>query len=223
MVGDTWSPTASMRTLKYFLVDAAKHKARFHQLDFIGAFLQAKVKNRVFVKLYIRYKEYFPEYAQYFGRALKLLKSMYGMTNSGKLFADELTEWLIEEGFMQSQCYMSIYYKYAPDGSKIVVFFYVDDCVYWYTNEDLGKWFVDTLGKIFHVNFLGCAHWFISIRISQLKDHSISVDQARYATSIVAKYLDTATVKVSKWFYNTTLSADMILTKEDVSTRDEQV
>ena len=116
---------------------------------------------------------------------------MYGMTNSGKLFADELTEWLIEEVFMQPQCQMSIYWKYAPDGSKIVVLSYVDDCVYWYTNEDLGKLFVDTFGKIFHVNFLGFAHWFMSIIISQLKHHSISVDQARYATSIVAKYLDT--------------------------------
>ena len=55
---------------------------------------------------------------------------MYGMNNSGKLFADEITEWLIEEVFMQSQCQMSIYYKYAPDGSKIVVLSYVDDCVY---------------------------------------------------------------------------------------------
>ena len=91
MVGDTLSPTASMRTLKYFLADAAKHKARVHQLDFIGAFLQAKVKNRVCVKLDMRYVDYFPEYAHYFGRALKLLKSMYGMTNYGKLFADDLT------------------------------------------------------------------------------------------------------------------------------------
>ena len=33
MVGDTWSPTASMRTLKYFLADADKHRARVHQLD----------------------------------------------------------------------------------------------------------------------------------------------------------------------------------------------
>ena len=69
MVGDTWSPTASMRTLKYFLADAAKHKAIVNKLDFIGAFLQAKVKNRVFVKLDMRYADYFPEYAQYFGRA----------------------------------------------------------------------------------------------------------------------------------------------------------
>ena len=44
LVGDTWSPTASMRTLKYFLEDAANHKSRVHQLEFIEAFLQAKVK-----------------------------------------------------------------------------------------------------------------------------------------------------------------------------------
>ena len=118
---------------------------------------------------------------------------------------------------------MSIYYKYAPDGSKIVVLSYVDDFVYWYTNEDIGKWFVDSLGKRFHVNFLGYAHWFMSIIISQLKDHSISVDQARYATSIVAKYLDTSTVKVRNKFYKTTFPDDMIFTKEDVSTSDEQV
>ena len=56
-----------------------------------------------------------------------------------------------------------------------------------------------------------------------MKDNFISVDQARYATSIAAKYLDTATVKVSTKFYKTTLPADMIFTKEDVSTSDEQV
>ena len=56
------------------------------------------------------------------------------MNNSWKLFSDELTEWLFEAGFIQSQCQMSIYYNYALDGSKIVVLSYVDDCVYWYTN-----------------------------------------------------------------------------------------
>ena len=65
---------------------------------------------------------------------------------------------------------MSIYYEYTPDGSKIVVLSYVDDCVYWYTNEDIGKYYVDTLEKIFCVKFLGYAHWFMSVRIS----HGIS-------------------------------------------------
>ena len=40
-----------------------------------------------------------------------------------------------------------------------------------------------------HVNFLGYAHWFMSIRISQMNDHSIYVDQTRYAISIVTKVL----------------------------------
>ena len=73
------------------------------------------------------------------------------------------------------------------------------------------------------MNFLGYAHWFMSISIYQLKDHSISVDQARYDTSNVAKYLDIATVKVSTKFYKTTFPADMIFKKEYVSTSNEQV
>ena len=39
LVGDIWSPTDSMRTLNYFLVDATKHKARVHQLGFIAELL----------------------------------------------------------------------------------------------------------------------------------------------------------------------------------------
>ena len=62
LIRDTWSPTASMRTLKYFLKDAVKHKAIVHQFYFIGVFLQVKVKNRVFVKFDSRYAYYFPEY-----------------------------------------------------------------------------------------------------------------------------------------------------------------
>ena len=56
-----------------------------------------------------------------------------------------------------------------------------------------------------------------------MKDHSISVYQARYSTSIVNKYLDNAKVKTSKNFYKATFAYDMIFTKDDVSTSDEQV
>ena len=217
-----------MRTLKYFLEGAVKHKAIAHQLGFITAFLQVKFNNKVFVKLDSRYADYFPEYSSYFGRALRLLKYMYGMNNSGKLFAYELIEWLLEAWllevfFIQSQCQISIYYKCAPDGTHIVVLSYVDDFVHWYTSEALGKWSVDTLGNILHVNFLGYSHWFISIRISHMGYHSISVYQARYVTSIVSKYLDNVIFNKSTKFYQTTLPSDMIFTKYDASTSDKQV
>ena len=118
---------------------------------------------------------------------------------------------------------MYIYYKYAPDETKIVVLSYVDNFVYWYTSEGIGKWLVDTLGKRFHVKFLGFSHWFMSISISHLKDHSISVYHTRYANSVAAEYRDTATVKKSTNVYKTNFPSDIIFTKDDVSTSYEQV
>ena len=106
---------------------------------------------------------------------------------------------------------------------EMVVLSYVDNFVYWYTYKALGKWFLDTLGKRFNVNFLIFAHWFIPIRISQLKDNSISVYQDRCATYVVDKYLDTSTFKTSTNFYKTTLSYDMIFTNYDLPNSDEKV
>ena len=60
LVGENWSRTATMSTLKYFVADAAKNKARVHQYYFIGSLLKEKVHNRVFVKLDSRYADYFP-------------------------------------------------------------------------------------------------------------------------------------------------------------------
>ena len=48
MIGDTWDPTASTITLKYFLVDAYKNKSRVNQLGFIRVFLQYNVKHGIF-------------------------------------------------------------------------------------------------------------------------------------------------------------------------------
>ena len=48
------------------------------------------------------------------------MKSIYGLTNTENLFADELIECLLEAGFIQYQCQMSIYYKYAPDGTELL-------------------------------------------------------------------------------------------------------
>ena len=80
---------------------------------------------------------------------------MYRMANYGKVFSDELNNWLIDEaGLKQSKLQMSVYYKYSPDGSKLVVLSHVDDCVYSYISDELGKWFVGTIGKRLYVKFL---------------------------------------------------------------------
>ena len=118
------------------------------------------------------------------------------MTNDGNLFVDKITNWIIyEAGFKHSKCQIYTYYKYTKYRSRLVVLSYFNDFIYWYKSEELGQLFVDTLGKRFHVNFLGYAHCFISVSISQFKEYCISADQDSYDTSVVAKYLDTVTIK----------------------------
>ena len=47
MVGYNWSQTLSTRTLKYLLENYTNNKVILHQLNFIGACIQANLKNRV--------------------------------------------------------------------------------------------------------------------------------------------------------------------------------
>ena len=49
------------------------------------------------MKLDRRRGEYLPEYCSYFGRPLRLKNSIYGITNSGNLFAENITNKMIDE------------------------------------------------------------------------------------------------------------------------------
>ena len=136
------------------------------------------------------------------------------MTSSGKLFSDKLNNCMIYvTGLKWPQRQISIYYKNATDGSDLVVLSYVSECEFCYTYEEVVAWFVDTLGKWLFVNLLGCSHWFMSSRVSQLKEYFTSKDQARYDTNVVSKYLDTSKIKVYSKFHKITLPRDMVFTK----------
>jgi hypothetical protein len=78
-----------------FLADAARKRCRVHQLDFVGAFLQANVRGRIFVTLPKVYGDIWPDFKYCCGRPLRLVNSMYETTYSGKCWCLEV---LILEG-----------------------------------------------------------------------------------------------------------------------------
>jgi hypothetical protein len=74
---DKWLPTASFRSLKMFLAHASRLKVRVKQLDFIGAFLQAKMRTRMFITIPQIFGILFPEYEWCTGKPVHLAMSMY--------------------------------------------------------------------------------------------------------------------------------------------------
>ena len=185
---DTWSPSATSRLVKLFLAIAATSGRQVKSADFIGAYLQSKVVGRHFVRLPKEYTEYFPQYAKYFGVPLLLGKGMYGLVYSGKFWNIEFSEWLYSIGFIQSQTDPSYFILRRKHGEWLRLIFYVDDMLYYGSNDSIEKEFEEMVKRRFDVKFLGPAQWFLQMRIHRHSDKSYSLDQQRYALNTLRRY-----------------------------------
>ena len=219
---ETWSPTSTKRTLRVYLADASNHNAIVLQLDYIGAFLQAPVRSRVFVLLAMEYIRICPEFAQYFGKPLRLIKSMYGQIFCARYWFLTCADYLVEIGFKQSECDNALFIRKEADGSLTKMLIYIDDSLYFNTNnnKDILRKLEKQLEEKFKVEFQGNAHWFLSMRILRDKHGNYSLDQSRHARNIVNKYLGhmESNSKVMR-----PLPSDWIATKTEEAKDDKEV
>ena len=214
--GDQWSPTASFRLLRRFIAEAARTGKSIKQLDFISAFVQAVVKERIFVKFPGCLKKYFPEELEkYFDRPLKLNKGLYGTTHSAKWWWEELHEWLESQGYECAQSERCLYVKRWPNNRWIKIINYIDDMLYIGDSEETEKDFEKAIGTRFRVEFKGAAHWYLAARITRDKLDLI-MDQSRYVKNIIKRY-DNGKIVVR----NTPVNPDTIFTKKDCPKDDE--
>jgi hypothetical protein len=189
----------------------------------VGAFLQAKTRSRVFVSIPAIYGILFPEYKQFCGRPVRLAKSLYGMTLSGKYWFLDLQDYLTKIGFKTSSTIPSLFIKEDAKGNKLYILNYVDNMLYYGDNQKSVNEFEQSLQKRFNLELLGQAHWYLLTRINQLSNYDIELDQNRYCKAIVKKYLNPAGTKRDLAFHPTPLPLDFIPTSDDCSTDDQAV
>jgi hypothetical protein len=206
-----------------FLANSAKHKVRVRQLDFVGAYLQAKTRHRVFIRLPTVYGDLWPEYKKYSGVPLRLIKSMYGMTLSGKYWWQELQEFLVQKAFVPSTTVPCFFSKHFDDGSFIKLLNYVDDLLYCSNSPSHMQAFEESLGKRFSIELMGQAHWYLSSRVTQEANFNISIDQSRYCLSVVKRYLDTAGCPKVNRTHSSPLPAEFVPSADDCSPSQEAV
>jgi len=215
---DKWSPTALFRSLKMFLAHASRMKARVKQLDFVGAFLQAKMRTRMFVTIPKIYGILFPEYSGYCGVPVRLVMSMYGTTLCGKYWYLDLTEYLLELEFKPSECMRCLFIRTYAGGIRLYILNYVDDMLYYCKDPVRLREFEEKLRARFNLELIGQAHWYLGTRISQLANFDIELDQSRYCAAIVKKYLDVAGAPKVDRVHSTPLPLEFIPTSDDCST-----
>ena len=130
-----------------------------------------------------------PEFADYFGRPMRLAKALYGDATVNKGWDDELSAWLIiSYGFRRCLAAKSIFIKEEGD-NKLVIVNAVDDQLYFSTSEDMRKKFKETISKRFDIGLFGQAHWYLQSRVTQSANFDVIVDQSRYIALIVSRLL----------------------------------
>ena len=218
---DTWCAIASFRPLRKFLASAAGKRQRIYQLDFIGAFLQSYTQHTTFTIMPAEWKELMPQYSEWFGTPLRLVKALYGDTTANKCWDDELSSWLVDTyGFERCLAEPSIFRKYE-DGHELVLINAVDDQLYYSTSEKMRHTFEQAVSKRYDVELMGQAHWYLQSRITQSANHDITIDQSRYIALICSRFLPSHGVEnvteTERKRYAAPLPHDFVASTEDRS------
>jgi Reverse transcriptase (RNA-dependent DNA polymerase). len=95
---DTYSPVVAFSTIRMFLVLSLMLGYKTCSIDFSNAFVQAEMKERVYMKIPKGFKATSGE-----GKCLKLLRSLYGSLIAPKMWSSLLFSAFEDLGFVQSK------------------------------------------------------------------------------------------------------------------------
>ena len=189
---DSWNPFASHLALRFFLALCAKYKIFPAQADWVQAYLQCDMKEKVYIMFPAFWAEYLPEeLAKFCGIPLELLKALYGYTYSGKRLYEAQEDFLKEQGFEQSPL-LGLWYKRLSNDGIFLILVFADDALYACTDSKLLHDFQQALMTRFEVEWRPRADWYLQARIQQDKNGNITLDQSRYSKAIVQRYLPNA-------------------------------
>ena len=140
------SPTAHLQSIFILSLIAAKESRHVCTVDIAGAYLHANMQRNIYMRLNKDLTEIlirqFPEYSNFLEPnktlIVKLDKALYGCVESGKLWYQNISKFLISIGFKQTTTDECIFQKLVNEES-IHIGIYVDDFIITSTNMLLIK------------------------------------------------------------------------------------
>nr|KYP58720.1 Retrovirus-related Pol polyprotein from transposon TNT 1-94 [Cajanus cajan] len=117
--------------------------------------------------------------------SIKLNKSLYGLKQSGRMWYNRLSEYLLQEGYKNDPICPCIFIKRSENGFAIIVV-YVDDINIIGTPEELSK-AIDCLKKEFEMKDLGRTKFCLGLQVEYL-ENGILVHQEAYITKVLKRF-----------------------------------
>jgi transposase InsO family protein len=184
---DTYAPVAKLASSRAIIAMANRLRLELHQVDIKGAYL-----NGVLGANEVLYMQHPPGYKAVDAgtRVLRLVKTLYGLKQSGRRWYQKLTSIFTSLGFSQCQVDQAVFYKMnAAARVTTVVAVHVDDCTIAASTPELVADLKDGLRKHVEVTDLGQLHWMLGIEVRRDREaNTIHLSQRAYIDSILRRY-----------------------------------
>jgi hypothetical protein len=158
---DTFAPVARLASIRAVLAMAAVNDYEIHQIDIKGAYLNGKLTSEetIFMKQPPGYAAEGLE-----TKVCHLLKTLYGLKQSGRRWYQCLVEIMKLLGFLQCEVDQAVFYR-RKGTALIIVLVHVDDCTIVATKMLLIENFKKAIAKHVKISELRELHWILGIEV----------------------------------------------------------
>jgi transposase InsO family protein len=182
---DTHSPVAKMKSIKLMLSLTAQRDLELQQLDFDTAFLNAPVKEDI----YLEQPEGF--HTGTANMVCKLNMAIYGLKQAPHEWNRTIDTFMKKLGYRALRCDPCVYIKYSKNNRLIIICLYVDDTVIAFDRADLAEWTADkkSIAATYAIKDLGECQWILNMKVIRDRpNHIITLSQEAYVERIIDEY-----------------------------------
>ena len=182
----TYAPVASLVTIRMVLALVCILNLELHNADFDTAYLQSDLKETIYVRQPQGYVKKGPN-----GEELvcRLLKSLYGLKQSGRNWNQVIDKWLRAYGFEPSAADPCLYVMRRPNGELLIVVLYVDDMMIAGSSIVIIEEFKRAVTNEFTVKDLGELQGMIGMKITRNREQKeLEISQAPSIELLLKEY-----------------------------------
>ena len=204
---ETFAPVVKYKSLRIILTLATLYDMDIHQMDVQTAFLNATMKEDVYMTQPEGYGN------KHDDMVCKLNKTLYGTKQAPHEWNNEITSFMLSLKFIQCKTDLCVFIKFLSNNNKIIITIFVDDLIIAYNKEAEKEWLSikHMLMNKYMMKDIGECTWILGMNVQRDKTNkTLTLNQEQYARQILQEYnMNDCT--------STTLPAktNMKLTKQD--------
>ena len=178
--GETFAPVTDYTTARMLLSVAACRRLHLRQLDIKNAFLYGDLDAEVYMLQP-------PGYEDGTGRVCKLIKSLYGLKQSPRMWYHRLRDELESLGFLSSS-HDEAFFIHRHSSHPVYMIVYVDDIILASSSEKRLDVVVRLLQECFTLRVMPTVEMYLGMNITCGSDGSITLSQHKYLESLMEKF-----------------------------------